>query len=516
MCRCGRILRGNIPAGADSSANGCTAPYSGKGDHLMKQKSYRKRRILGKCVSVLVSLLLACGCLGGTVGADSRTREDNWLQLSGNTTGARYIVSTEGEPFRLFGMARSQYCEPVDETPMYGEIRELCAHFKELGCNAIRLAVGVNKMAYPQEDFIEECGGYNEDGINRFIDKYVAPDVQGIIDSGMYVVLDLHEYPKGNPVTDPDPAKLLQYAREHYIPVWKELARRYKDEPMVAMYELWNEPYAADQGTLKLTGSGRIAEGTYRGYDWNGGVRDFYLECIKEVRKIDQKHMILVSDWNAGWGSAWAGTWGNYLDQLDDQVLFSAHAAKDHLLNFSMENYWADTAANNNICIQFGEVETEEWMATEQSMKDFVTMLERRKDTHQYNAFLWRPHNTPNNRYDYAEVWSDFAKGYASKPLYDTTGTMGDYVPSEPENSGPPDSASSTSGNTGEESRPGSRPDASSGIESPKDSDSGGMPVWLVVVCAVGGMLVLAGGVLAILIVKERKRGAGGGKKTHG
>ncbi len=455
----------------------------------------------GRCVGALAALLIAAVCLGGAGEAGGYTREDNWLQLSGNTAGARTVVDAEGQPFRLFGMARSQYCEPVDETPMYGDIRALCAHFKALGCNSMRLAIGVNTMAYPKADFVEECGGYNEDGINRFIDKYVAPDVQGIIDSGMYVVLDLHEYPKGEPVTDPDPAKLLQYAREHYIPIWRELAKRYKDEPMVAMYELWNEPYAADQGTLKLTGSGRISEGTYRGYDWNGGVRDFYLDCIREIRKIDEKHMLLVSDWNAGWGSAWAGTWGNYQVELDRQILFSAHAAKDHLLNFSMENYWANTAEKNNICIQFGEVETEEWMATEQSMMDFVTMLERRRESHHYGAFLWRPHNTYNNRFDYAEIWSDFARGYASKPLFDTTGTMGTDTTAGPESTAPSMPPSSVS------TKKSAAPSAGAAATG-ADPIQGGFSLWMVAL-PVGGMLLLAGGILAGLFIRERKKEKG-------
>lgn len=343
---------------------------------------------------------------------------DLWLTLSKNTEGPRFIIDSTGNPFPLFGMARCQITAPLDEDPVYGGIDGLSKYFKDAGCNSIRLAVAAHNQLKPNADFIEDCGGYNEIGINKFIEQYVDPDVQAIIKNGMYVVLDLHEYPPSIPKGDTNPSLVIKYAREHYIPIWRELAKKYKDEPMVAMYELWNEPYAADQGSLKIGSDGIISEGTYKGYNWNENVRQFFIDCVKEVRKSDTKHMILVSDFNAGWGSAWATTWGKYKNQVDpgfNNVLYSAHAAKDHLLGFVYDDYWANTSTNNNICLQFGEVETEEWMASEQSMKDFIEMLKERSNTHHYSAFLWRPHKNILNSNDYIAVWSVFAKSYTKR-----------------------------------------------------------------------------------------------------
>ena len=369
-----------------------------------------------------ISAVMACLCLaGGFPAAKAETAvTDKWLRLSDNTTGPRYIVDANGEPFQLYGMARCQSCAPMDEDPIYMMADGVAAHFREIGCNSIRLSIDVINQNFPNGDFIEDCGGYNPEGIQKFITQYVDPDVQAIIGEGMYVILDLHLYPKGDS-QDPNPAELIQEARDKYIPIWRELAKRYKDEPMVAMYELWNEPYAADQGSLKLTDTGRIKEGQYRGYDWKSDVRQFFIDCAAEVRKIDQKHMILVSDWNAGWGCAWPTMWGDdpyAADPVYKNLLFSVHAGRDQLSEqalfgegFNMDSYWANLAEENNIALHFGEVEAEEKADTD-CLGNFVEMIGNRADTHHYSVMMWRPRGDERNRVD---LWGDFAASYSTK-----------------------------------------------------------------------------------------------------
>ena len=78
-----------------------------------------------------------------------------WLTVSKNTEGPRFIVDEAGRPVRLFGMARSQICAPWDEDIPYGGIDGVCAHFKGLGCNTIRLAVSVFDQEHMETDLIE-------------------------------------------------------------------------------------------------------------------------------------------------------------------------------------------------------------------------------------------------------------------------------------------------------------------------------------------------------------------------
>ena len=269
--------------------------------------------------------------------------------------------------------------------------------------------------------------GFTEAGINRYIDLYVEPDLRAIIDAGMYVVLDLHEYPVPDDKNDPDPADLLRQAREQYIPVWAALAKRYKDEPMIAMFELWNEPYAADAGTLHINSKGYIGSGKYKGYDWNKGVCKFFIDCADEIRKYDTRHILLISDFNAGWGTGWAASWNGpprsyknrvLLDPEYNNILFSAHAAKRQLHEdyIRHRDHWANICDYYNIGIQFGEVELEDELASVQSITNFVTMLAEKQAAHHYSAMLWRPHLSAGgtNGDDYASVWSGFAKVYTS------------------------------------------------------------------------------------------------------
>lgn len=365
--------------------------------------------LISVLTSIFIIALTGCGSLGGSCWGNK------WLSLSANTSGPRYLIDSMGRPFQMFGMARCQYHARDTEDPAYGGAAGVAQHFKALGCNSIRLALSFNTYTDQATDRIVQCGGYNETGIRNYIKEYVDPDVQAIIAQGMYIVLNLHMYPP----SDPNPANTIRYAEDHFIPVWRELAERYKDEPMIAVFELWNEPYPADQGGLSLGPDGRIASGPYTGYDWSGAVRQFYIDCAAAIRQYDTQHILLLSDYNAGWGTAWPVTWNGYeyaADPVFKKVIYSIHAAASQLDNsgFSYYNsWWANTATNHNICFHFGEVETEDTLMNITAMQNYVHMLDQRRNSHHYSSFLWRPHDDVSN---YAGEWTGFAKGYASAP----------------------------------------------------------------------------------------------------
>ena len=340
-----------------------------------------------------------------------------WLSMSKNTTGSRYIVDANGKPVRLYAMARCQYHAADIEDPGYGGLDGLCKYFKDLGCNSIRLAFVQNVQTNQSVDFIMQCGGYNEAGIKKYIEKYIDPEVQIIISNGMYVILDLHMYPKSYE----NPSEIGQHAKDHYIPIWRELAKKYKDEPMIAMYELWNEPHPADMGKLPLTAVGTIASGPYKGYDFNSDIRDFYLECAAEIRKYDTKHIMMLSDFNAGWGCAWDDTWAynpNAADPVYKNVIFSQHASTTQLeTDYEFyKKWWNELATKHNIGLMFGEVETGDVYMTRKGMQNFVAMLTETKDTHHYSSALWRPFNFKQE--NYIDVWRDFARSYATEFNY--------------------------------------------------------------------------------------------------
>lgn len=327
-----------------------------------------------------------------------------WLSLSKNKVGARYFVGEDNQPINLFGMARCQSCACCSEDPVYGGVDGVAKHFKNLGCNLIRLAVDVRTSSGergPHKDYIEECGGYNEKGIRSFIEKYVAPEIEVIKQNGMYAILDLHEYPP----SELDDIGIVDYAFEHYIPIWRGFAEYFKDEPAVAVYEIWNEPYPAD-----------IALALKDSPEWIARIREFFLYAVGEIRKIDQRHIILASDYNAGWGKAWDLCWKDYCHTLDpmDNTCFSIHLCDKQLEREAPEypDWLLDTAVSNNVCLLYGEVETEPGIATANGIENLVKLIENNEDTHHIIAVLWRPHTDEAN---YVDIWKDFAKRYTAQ-----------------------------------------------------------------------------------------------------
>ena len=328
-----------------------------------------------------------------------------WLRLSKNTEGPRYFETESGKPVNLFGMARCQGCCGT-ETRLHGDAGAVAAHFKDLKCNIMRLAVHVHGETYergglPADDLIELCGGYNEEGINKFIDTYVDPDVQLIKKQGMYIQLDLHDYPQSR-VHEDD--AIIKFATEHYIPVWREFAKRYKDDPQIAVYEIWNEPYPADCATALKDSP-----------EWVQAIRKFYIEAVKEIRKIDKRHIIMASDYNAGWGKAWEICWKDHLDEIDElnNTCFSIHVGHEQL-DYNYDDYgaWLIRMADKyNVCLYMGEIETEPGIETVKGIENLVELITSTADTHHFPAVLWRPHGDEVN---YVKYWRDAVAEYTA------------------------------------------------------------------------------------------------------
>ncbi len=327
-----------------------------------------------------------------------------WLKLSENKSGARYFVDEDGKPINLFGMARCQSCAVHSEDPVFGGAGGVAAHYKALGCNMIRLAVDVRTSSGERgyhDDYIEECGGYNPEGIRAFIEKYVAPEVEEIKNEGMYILLDLHEYPPA----ELDDVHIIKYAREHYIPIWRAFAEYFKNEPAVMAYEIWNEPYPADVATAMKDST-----------EWVAGIREFFFDAVSEIRKIDARHVIMASDYNAGWGMAWDICWKDCCHRLDtaENTCFSIHLS-DKQLEKEVPQYtdWLiDTAKDNNVCLLYGEIETEEGISSQKEIENLVKLIKENEATHHITAVLWRPHDDKSN---YTYIWSDFAKEYTKE-----------------------------------------------------------------------------------------------------
>jgi aryl-phospho-beta-D-glucosidase BglC (GH1 family) len=222
-------------------------------------------------------------------------------------------------------------------------VGDVAAHYRTLGCNSMRIGFASSHTYDQSLDLAQEMG------VDAFIEREIAPQLQAVLAQGMYAVVDLHRYfdDKSMPTMSVDAR--VEYLYRTIIPLWEHIARRYKDEPMIAMYELWNEP-------------------RWPGYDVGDvrqipALRQWYLDAVRAVRRIDTRHIILVSDHNAGWGSGREQMWlapGGTLIGVDSisppRIAYSHHAAA--LSEQRGENERADEFARKHaVPVVYGEVE---------------------------------------------------------------------------------------------------------------------------------------------------------------
>lgn len=115
-----------------------------------------------------------------------------------------------------------------------------------------------------------------------------------------------------------------QEAQDAWVAMWKYAANRYKDNPVVAGYDLMVEPNSNETGSSYLNDYLDIWNpeefyDTYAGtlYDWN----QLYPEIITAIRTIDGKTPILVG------GNGYSGLeWLSYLKIVEDpRVVYTAH-----------------------------------------------------------------------------------------------------------------------------------------------------------------------------------------------
>lgn len=292
---------------------------------------------------VLVLLLTACGGGGGSAvvpAAELRGGAGDargWLGVSSS-----HVVDAAGRSVRLVGMGLSPIHAEWTEGSA-ASVADVAARYRALGCNSMRIAFSSSYTYDRSVDVIREYGP------GSFIDREIAPQVQAVLAQGMFAILDLHWYHDARSMPGMSDDAAVQYLYDTLIPLWEDIARRYKDEPRIAMYELWNEP-------------------RWPGYDV-GDVRQipvlrkWYADVIRAIRRIDRRHIIVVSDHNAGWGTALEQMWiapGGTLIGIDavspPQIVYSHHAAA--LSEQRGENQRADNFSQSHaVPVIYGEVE---------------------------------------------------------------------------------------------------------------------------------------------------------------
>jgi endoglucanase len=124
----------------------------------------------------------------------------------------------------------------------------------------------------------------------------------------LYVILDLHGAPGGQTganIDDSENDKPELFTNEENkrltFALWRMLADRYKDEWIVAGYDLLNEPLPNWSSA------------------YNDQVMPLYEEIIKAIREVDHRHMIILE------GVHWSTDWSIFERMPDDNVMLQFH-----------------------------------------------------------------------------------------------------------------------------------------------------------------------------------------------
>jgi len=129
--------------------------------------------------------------------------------------------------------------------------------------------------------------------------------------NGVYVIIDMHAAiggQTGQNIDDSanDQPELFTEPKhqDELVALWTTIAKRYRDEPAVAGYDLLNEPLPARTG----------AEKTYKAQ-----LEPLYKRITKAIREVDSRHMIIVE------GADWANDWSVFTSPFDKNMVYQFH-----------------------------------------------------------------------------------------------------------------------------------------------------------------------------------------------
>ncbi|MDO4163895.1 MAG: glycoside hydrolase family 5 protein [Bacteroides sp.] len=180
--------------------------------------------------------------------------------------------------------------------------REDIRFIKQTGANTIRLPF--HYKLFTDEDYMGLTAA--QDGFAR-IDSLV----EWCRESDLYLILDMHDAPGGQTGDNIDDSYGYPWlfdspaSQTLYCDIWQRIAERYKDEPVILGYELFNEPIAPYFSNME---------------ELNGKLEEVYKQGVAAIRKADTNHIILLG------GAQWNGNFRPFKDAtFDDKIMYTCH-----------------------------------------------------------------------------------------------------------------------------------------------------------------------------------------------
>ena len=204
---------------------------------------------------------------------------------------------------------------------------------KEWGFDHIRIPFHYRLFYNPEMD------EWDEDGF-ELLDTFL----EWCRENDLAVLLDMHAAPGAQSeggIADSDGEARLWTEPDKYWPqtikIWREIARRYNDDPIIMGYDLINEPVVPD--------------------DIASDLADLYTRIINAVQPISPNHLFFLE------GNYWATSFDEHLRDISnhkDNIVYAFHhywkgpdqGAIQYLLNLRSEDqvplYLGETGENSN------------------------------------------------------------------------------------------------------------------------------------------------------------------------
>ncbi len=275
------------------------------------------------------------------------TNLGNWLVPEGymfkfqNTNSPKMIHETFAQ---LIGPSEAKlfWNKFLDNYITYADIKYL----KSIGVNSVR--VPFNYRLFTNEDYL----GQNDASRGfELLDKVI----NWCKKEDLYVILDMHCAPAGQTGDNIDDSYGYPFlfesedARKLTKDIWKSIARKYSNEPIILGYDLLNEPIAHYFNKDSL----------------NHFLVPFYKELTKEIRSVDQNHILFLG------GAQWNTNFSVFNTPIDPNVVYTFHLYKDQPVKGSIQRF-LDFRDKYNAPIYAGETgeNTDEWIFKFRSLLD--------------------------------------------------------------------------------------------------------------------------------------------------
>ncbi|WP_198405681.1 glycoside hydrolase family 5 protein [Chitinophaga caeni] len=212
---------------------------------------------------------------------------------------------------------------------------------KSTGSNTIRLPF--HYKLFTDEDYMGITRG--QDGFSR-VDTLLAWCRR----AGLYVILDMHDAPGGQTGDNIDDSYGYPWlfesktSQELYKNIWRKIADRYKNDPVILGYDLLNEPiapYFENKDSL------------------NKMLEPIYKIGAAAIREVDTNHIILLG------GAQWDGNFKPFTDsKFDKKMMYTCHRYGGEPTKEAIQSF-IDFRDSVQLPMYMGEIghNTDEWMA---------------------------------------------------------------------------------------------------------------------------------------------------------